>query len=455
MLRWLASAVALAVVVALAFGLALFALGHPPNGDEWELLAACACASAVAAVAFGPVRDRTERLVSGLGDHRRPADVLDGFVNRLSRAIPFEESLLQLAESLREELELTVAAIWTGGPDSLDCVVADPPRVPIRVKLGPLAATALIRAGVSGRAWVTTWLPELLPPGDDDRLRIAPIAYNGRLLGLVQVIREGEPFAEGEVALLANLSRQLALLLHNLQLDTELQASLSEIRRQADELRESRARLLVVADAERRRIERDLHDGAQQRLLALAMQVQVARRSLGGEPDELAAQLDRLAAGVTEATRELRTLSQGIYPPLLAESGLREALADVARRAPVRTSAELGDLGRYPAEIEASVYFCCLEALQNAAKHAGPTASVLVRVWEDEAGLGFAISDDGPGFTAAGARSGVGLVNMRDRISAAGGELQIESAPGAGTRIAGRIPVRTGRFKRPERSAQL
>jgi signal transduction histidine kinase len=138
---------------------------------------------------------------------------------------------------------------------------------------------------------------------------------------------------------------------------------------------------------------------------------------------------------------ELRELAHGIYPPLLADRGLREALSAVGRRAPVHTRLEAEGIGRYPPQVESTVYFCCLEALQNVGKHAGEAGSATVRVWEKEGGLVFEVSDDGAGFDPAAVARGAGLTNMTDRLGAIGGTLRIESGPGRGTRIAGAIPL--------------
>jgi signal transduction histidine kinase len=138
---------------------------------------------------------------------------------------------------------------------------------------------------------------------------------------------------------------------------------------------------------------------------------------------------------------ELRNLAHGIYPPLLMDQGLAAALGSAAQRATIPTRVEAGSLGRYPSEIEAAAYFCCLEALQNAMKHAGPEATVVVRVWEEGGALSFAVTDDGAGLDPAVKATGTGFVNMRDRLGAIGGSLRIESSPGAGTSVLGILPL--------------
>ena len=172
-----------------------------------------------------------------------------------------------------------------------------------------------------------------------------------------------------------------------MKLDSALQESLDEVRRQADELRGSRARIVEATDTERRRIERDLHDGAQQHLVALAVGVRLARQIADSDPDQAEEMLDQIGLDLQEAVQELRNLAHGIYPPLLMDRGLPEALRAAAGRAALPTSVEAEDIGRYPQQVEAAVYFCCLEALQNAGKHAGEGAAVTVTLREDEGAL--------------------------------------------------------------------
>jgi signal transduction histidine kinase len=203
------------------------------------------------------------------------------------------------------------------------------------------------------------------------------------------------------------------------------------------EVQDSRARIQATADDERRRIERDLHDGAQQRLVALRIKLELEAERIGGPSAEL---IRRLGTEVDSTLDEVRALARGIYPSPLADRGLVEALRSAAMQAPLPTVvlAE-GVQPRYPREIESAVYFCCLEALQNAGKHAGSASAVAIDL-TDNGELRFEIRDDGDGFDPASAGSGIGLTSMRDRVAAVGGELAVASSPGRGTRVIGRIP---------------
>ncbi len=204
------------------------------------------------------------------------------------------------------------------------------------------------------------------------------------------------------------------------------------------ELRESRARILAAADDERRRIERDLHDGGQQRLVALRIRLELADETMRESPARARRMLQQLGTEVDAALDELRSLAAGVYPSLLADRGLTDALRSAALRSPVPVSVAVNGDDRYGQDVEAAVYFCCLEALQNVAKHA-PEAHAVAISLERNGDLRFSVSDDGPGSDAEIA--GNGLVNMRDRVAAVGGTLEIKTAPGDGTEIVGHVPV--------------
>ena len=236
-------------------------------------------------------------------------------------------------------------------------------------------------------------------------------------------------------------AQRAELATHNAQLGSALEASVQQLRRQADELQASRTRIVAAADAERRRIERNLHDGAQQRLAALAIKLGLACELAEDDAGQVRGLLAELRADVRETADELRGLAHGIYPPLLAESGLPAALSAAARWSTLPITVHAAPLGRYPAEIEATVYFCCLEAIQNACKHAGDGAALTLRVRDDGDALAFDVIDDGGGFDASGRGLGAGFVNMEDRLRALRGSLRVESAPGQGTRVTGRLPV--------------
>jgi signal transduction histidine kinase len=445
--RLLVHAITLAGLTALVAAVYLVVvawLGHAPTEEQQSLVALSIMAAAVCAVLYVPLRKRlagfANQLVHGSG--LAPVEVVRSFGAQLSRAVPLDDLLLQLAESLRTSLALEAVEIWTGSGGMLDRVASDPDRGPAWLRLSASEETVVARAGVSGPAWLAVWLPQLLEDREDAVVRIAPISHAGELYGLLVAERAvgGPAFDDAVERALADLASQVSLALRNVRLDSQLQASLDELRRQADELRASRARIVVAADSERRRIERDLHDGAQQHLVGVAVNLDVVRKLVDSNPERAKDILAELRASAQEALEVLRDLAHGIYPPLLQDRGLGEALANAARRAPIPARADAPGLRRYDAEVEATVYFCCIEALQNAGKHAGEGAQATVRVWEEEGGLLFEVADDGSGL-APGAGRGSGFTNMRDRLGAIGGKLRIESAPGRGTRVIGAIPL--------------
>ena len=438
----------LAGLVGAAYLLIVLGLGRTPDGDERALLGLSMLAAAVAALLWVPTRTRLAEFASQrvYGERHAPEEVLRTFGSRLTRAVPLDELLLQLAESLKTTMALEVAEVWTRSPSGrLERTVSVPDRGPADLVLGPQEETVVARAGVSGPAWARVWVPSLVPTdGDDPILRVVPVTNSGQLHGLLVVRRPAgaAPFDEPDDQALTELARQVGLALHNVKLDSALQESLDEVRRGADELRASRARIVQAGDEQRRTIERNLHDGAQQHLVALAVSVRLARQLAEKAPDQALPMLDQIGADLQDAVQELRNLAHGIYPPLLAERGLGEALSAAAGRAALPTSVEAEGIGRYAEGTEAAVYFCVLEALQNAGKHAGEGAEIVVSLREQEGALLFEVADSGAGFDmATGAHKGQGFVNMADRVGAIGGSLSVDSAPGRGTTIAGRVPV--------------
>jgi signal transduction histidine kinase len=416
----------------------------PVDRSGRDLLWWAMAAAAAAAIAQLALRARFARIATSFtyGSREAPDEVVRSFGSRMTRAIPMDELLLQLVESLRKTLTLTSAEIFTGNGDVLDLAVSVPDRPTRSIQISREEKTVIARAGVSGNAWASVWLPSLATESAAGPLRVAPISHAGELLGIIVVSRASGAvsFREEDDRVLADLARQVGLALHNAQLDTALQSTLDELRQQADELRASRARVVASGDAERRRVERNLHDGAQQHLVALAVNLRLTKDVLGEDPAAAAEMLDELGVAVQETIQELRELAHGIYPPLLVDSGLGEALRAVANRSPLDVELITTDIGRYGGDVEAAVYFCCLEALQNAGKYAA-SAHVVVRVWEESGSLLFEVRDDGPGFDVRTAQRGHGYINMMDRLGAIGGAVRWESEVGHGTAIRGSLPL--------------
>jgi signal transduction histidine kinase len=305
---------------------------------------------------------------------------------------------------------------------------AERARVWIRVR-GELRPAAV---------WPAEAFPGAPLRSDADRLpafpqdeRAFPVSHQGELLGALSLTTSRrEPLNSTQEKLVSDLAGQAGLILRNVRL--------------IEELRASRQRLVTAQDLERRRLERDIHDGAQQQLVALAVKLRLARTLAGRDTERAQSLLDQLQGETQEALENLRDLARGVYPPLLVDRGLAAALEAQARKVPFPVQVEPNGVGRYPPDAEATAYFCVLEALQNAAKYAKASRAV-VRVSEEDGRLVFSVSDDGVGFDVGRSSSGTGLQNMADRMEALGGSIEIVSSPGAGTTVNGRIPVRMGR----------
>lgn len=223
------------------------------------------------------------------------------------------------------------------------------------------------------------------------------------------------------------------------QAEDELGALTHSFNRMVADLRDSRARIVSAADAARRRVERDLHDGAQQQLVVLGLKLGVAERLLEHDPDEARELLAELRQDLGRSIAELRDLAHGIYPAVLENEGLTAALRDAAVRSAIPAELVTNGSRRYPPDVEAAVYFCCLEALQNASKHAGEDARAVISLVEHGGRLMFTVTDDGRGFDAARTSSSHGLRNMNDRLGAVGGTMTVRSSDGEGTTVAGSI----------------
>ena len=373
-------------------------------------LALSIAATAIVAVAFQPVRERIERVANRLvyGQRATPYEVLAQFSHRVAGAYANEEVLPRLARVLGEGTGAASASVWIRGDGQ--------------------------------RLAAATWPAEAqsVPPEGADRT--AAVRHHGEELGDLAVKkRPGEPVTPVEEKLLADLAAQAGQVLRNVRLTADLQARLDQISTQASELRESRQRIVAAQDAERRRLERNIHDGAQQHLVALAVKLRLTAALARRDAERARPSIDDLRRQTRDALETLGALAAGLYPPVLLERGLAAALsAQTALTVPVEVVDEVR--GRYPEDLEAAVYFCCQEAIQNAVKHAH-ASRITVRLDDRDGALTFDVSDDGQGFDPSTARRGAGMQNMADRIAAAGGSLHVDSRRGGGTTVRGRVPT--------------
>ena len=254
-----------------------------------------------------------------------------------------------------------------------------------------------------------------------------PVTHRGEDLGALTVtMPDSDPMNPAKERLIEDLAAQAGPVLRNVRL--------------IEELRASRQRLVAAQDEERRKIERNLHDGVQQQLVAMNVQLGLLARVADSDPTKVGAMATVLQGRATEALEDLRDLARGIYPPLLADKGLTAALQGQARKAAVPTTVAADGIERYPQDVEAAVYFCTLEALNNVAKYAHATAAT-IELSHDDGHLRFQVRDDGDGFDTSVTAYGTGLQGMADRLDSIGGALVITSAPGEGSTVAGSIPV--------------
>jgi signal transduction histidine kinase len=327
---------------------------------------------------------------------------------------------------------------------------------------------ALLLGEVRGRVLVATSLARLLDRVEGERVtpkRIQSLireALGDPTLELVlwdpgrhhYVDVEGAPVEPGNVAAGRELTpvlrdgRRVAFLVHDPRLEevsevvdglTATSFVLLENTRLVEELRASRSRLVDTAQQERLRLERNLHDGAQQRLVNI--QIKVADAQAHTADAGLAAELEEIGRDAAAAVEELRELAHGLYPTVLRERGLADAVRSFGAAAPLSVRVVDDGVGRCSPWVEEGVYFCVLEAIQNAVKHAGPGATVTVTIARPGEEIVFSITDDGPGFDLAVRSAGSGLVGMRDRIGAIGGELELVSRRGSGTTVRGVVPA--------------
>jgi signal transduction histidine kinase len=318
-----------------------------------------------------------------------------------------EDVLPRMAEILRNGTGATSARVWLRVGQELHPVAA----------AGDAGASSPIR------------LNEMPLLGVDAGFAVE-VRHQGELLGALSVeMPPSDPMDPAKEKLVRDLAAQAGLVLRNVRLISELRAS--------------RQRLVAAQDEERRKLERNLHDGAQQQLVALAVKLRLAEQLASRDTERAKELLGTLQHETQDALENLRDLARGIYPPLLADKGLGAALEGQARKASIPVEISTDGAGRYPQETEAAVYFCCLEALQNIQKYAG-ASNAQVALSQTDGVLRFEVSDDGAGFDPAAIGYGTGLQGMADRLDAIGGTLEVRSEPGHGTTIVGSVPVRRG-----------
>ena len=374
-------------------------------------------AIAVAALVLQPLRQWARRLADRLvyGKRATPYEVLSQFTERIGETLSVEDVLTRMTRLItagtgadRAEVWLRVGREFRMEASSPPAEGDDRPRLQLEI--------------------------EGEPPEIPEATEVIPVRHRGELLGAIAVsVPATDPLTPEQERMLSELAAQAGLVLRNVGLTAELRARLEDLQR-------SRERLVAAQDEERRRIERNLHDGAQQQLIALAVKARLAQQLVGQHSAQGVSLLGDIQRDAESALNDLRDLARGIYPPLLADQGLRAALEAQARKSAISVTIEVNGDARYPQAIESAVYFCCLEALNNIAKYAEASRAT-VRIARDDGQLRFEVVDDGRGFDVGSTAHGTGLQGMADRLDALGGLFEVQSTLGAGTTVTGTVTV--------------
>jgi signal transduction histidine kinase len=398
---------ALVLLVIAAYAAVVGLLGVITSGNESS--GSVFIVALLLGLAFRPVTRFARRIADRVVYGRRatPYEVLTEFSERVGESYATEDVLGRMAQILGQATGAGSARVW--------------------LRLGAQLRPAASWPTDAEPATVAVVVNEALPTIEGET--VVEVRDRGELLGALSVaMPPSDPMNPSKERLVRDLASQAGLVLRNVRL--------------VEELRASQRRLVTAQDQERRRLERNIHDGAQQQLVALSVKTRLARDLTAREPAKVAEMLTQIDAEIQTALGDLRDLARGIYPPLLIDEGLGAALDAQARRSLVPTTVRADSLGRYAPEVEAAVYFSCLEALQNVAKYA-EASSATVTLSQSNGHLTFEVADDGRGFDPAAERSGTGLQGIADRLGALHGEFAIRSQPGAGTRVRGRIEVGT------------
>ena len=362
---------------------------------------------AVIGLLFAPLRRLARRVADRVvfGSRATPYEALTAFSARMKETYSTEDILPRMAQILGEATGAKGVHVWLRVGERFEPEATWPADTP---------APPSLPAPADG-------LPAF---AEDAQFEVRD---RGDLLGaLTLTLPPSDPMDPRKEILARDLAAQAGLVLRNVRL--------------IQDLRDSRRRIVAAQDERARKLERNIHDGAQQQLVALAVKVGLVERLIRADGAKAEGMLGEIKHEANDALENLRDLARGIYPPLLADKGLAAALGAQARKAPIPVDVEQDGIGRYPEEMEAAVYFSCLEALQNITKYAGASKAT-VRLAQTDGTLTFEVSDDGRGFDPGAAARGSGLQGIADRLAALGGELDVRSAPGEGTIVAGRLPV--------------
>ncbi len=410
-LAGLAAFVALVYAVIVLGGDAL--LGHTDS----PRVGLSILATVLVAFAFGRVQQGLNQLATRLVNDGQPApyDVLDTFVRTFSGIYALDEVADRMALVLGRAVQAEWCQVWLMVHGHL-----------VLAATWPLEAVGDPAPPVGAE-----------PPGR----HVLPVREAGEALGVLRFQEGvGRPLTTVGKRLFAGLAGQAGLVLRGVRLNAERAQRYEQLAAKAQELQESRERLVRTQDAQRRQLERDIHDGAQQQLVAMAVGLRLAQTVALKSPERAANLLATQLESIQQMRATLRDLSRGVHPQVLTEQGVDAALSVALASSPLSVDVAAVDVSRYHGRIEAAVYFSCLEAVQNAVKHSGGQ-QISIELRGTENSLSFVVDDDGLGFEPGATSTGTGTANMRDRIEAVGGTLTLERSPRGGARVRGQVPA--------------
>jgi signal transduction histidine kinase len=375
-------------------------------GGGTDVLPVLVLATILSAV-FLWLRPRAARLAGRLvyGSRATPYEVLSEFSERVGDTYSTDDVLPRMARLVAEATGAKRSDVWLAAGREMTLEASWPVDAPL----------------LAGRTLIDGWVPSA------DGEYVCEVRQQDELLGAITLRPDpADPMDGTKEALVRDLAAQAGLVLRNVRLIGDLRAS--------------RQRLVTAQDDERRKLERNIHDGVQQQLVALNVQLGLLSKLAASDPVSAAELATSLQAAATSTLDELRDLARGIYPPLLADRGLEAALGAQARKAVVPTTVVASGVGRYRQDVEAAVYFTVLEAMNNVAKYA-QARTTTISLAQRNGALEFRVEDDGRGFDPAATARGTGLQGITDRLDAIGGRVRVDSSPGAGTTVSGSVPV--------------
>ncbi|HEY4991654.1 MAG TPA: ATP-binding protein [Nakamurella sp.] len=441
----LITAAAMALFVVVVYALVVLGggalLGRVGSPSLWLSV----LATAIVAIAFEPARARINLFLARALHQAKatPYQTLADFPATVTGVYPAGQLPLRMATVLAEGTGAARAEVWLTVHGRMELAASWPEQLPPNAIDIAQCRAAVVPPALGADAADAP--PTVVVVGSQHSLAVVE---RGELLGALMVeVREGRHLTPVEQRLFAGLAAQSGLMLRVAGLRAELEQQLRTLQRRTAELRRSRRDLVDRQDAERQRLERNIHDGAQQEVIALLVNLRLAQTLLTRSPERGTRLLAEQAAAARSTIATLTALSRGLYPRMLTDDGPVAALTAAVAAGPIPVELRADRVPRCAPDVEAAIYFSCLEAVQNATKHSGAARITIVISGRFRAGgvreIDLTVTDDGQGFDTT-RRTGNGLFNMQDRIECVQGTVSVDSAPGRGTTMRARIPTAAG-----------